>query len=507
MTNNRAMRPVLADNGPWPLHHSSAARAAEARALAQSAPHALMERAGLAVAKLALALAPHARCIDVVCGPGNNGGDGLVAARHLHAAGKTVRVALFGDPERLPADAAAALRAARAAGVPITDAWPAGTADVALDALLGLGARRAPTGAIAAAIARLNALRQREATAVLAVDLPSGLDPDCGTLLGTEAVRADATIALLALKPGLHTALGRDHAGAVWFDDLGVDAGVAGAPTAWLSPPARLPVRAHAVHKGSFGDVAVVGGAAGMSGAAWLAARAALAAGAGRVYASLLDRDAPRLDTAHPELMTRERWWEAPAATLERSTVVCGCGGAAAVALPLPRLLRHAGRLVLDADAFNAIAADAGLRDALAARSAPTILTPHPLEAARLLGTTATAVQADRFDAARRLAAETGAVVVLKGSGTLIAAPGRPPFVNPSGNALLASAGTGDVLAGWLGGLWSASVDAAAQVLAAAAVWQHGAAADRAAAAGRRAPLVAPALIDALQAGAGPATD
>jgi hydroxyethylthiazole kinase-like uncharacterized protein yjeF len=487
---------VAPDRGPWPLHDAAASRAAEAAALAGAAPHALMQQAGLAVARLALATAPHARTITVWAGPGNNGGDGLVAARHLHGAGKAVRVLLLGDERRLPADAAQALSVARDAGVAITAALDdiAGMpADLAVDALLGLGTRRAPEGHIAAAIGRLNG----GPAPVLAVDLPSGLHPDTGQPLGGMAVCAAATLSLLTLKPGLFTAAGRDHAGTVWLDTLGA---VAGGTTATLAGPPAWPGRAHAAHKGSFGDVAVVGGAPGMTGAAWLAARAALAAGAGRVHASLLDVQAPLLDAARPELMGRSRWWLSPPDVLAATTVVCGCGGGSLVREALPPLLSHAGRLVLDADALNAIAADSLLQSLLRARAGrgrPTVLTPHPLEAARLLAVKTADVQGDRVAAATRLAVRFGAVVVLKGSGTVIAAPGALPAINPTGNALLATAGTGDVLAGWTAGLWAQHGQAFEAAVAAA--WQHGHAADTAAAAGQRTPLRAADLIEAMR--------
>ena len=229
---------ITATGGPWPLHDAQASRAAEQRAQALHPPHALMERAGLAVARLALALAPHARQVLVCAGPGNNGGDGLVAARHLHLAGKAVRVQLLADPARLPADAARALSQAEAAGVAIhAGGVDSDGADLVIDALLGIGARRAPEGAIAAAIEAINA---RQAP-VLAVDLPSGLHPDTGALLGHAAVRATATLALLTLKPGCCTGHGRDQAGELWLDTLGV---AATPPSAWLTGPPHPPARA-----------------------------------------------------------------------------------------------------------------------------------------------------------------------------------------------------------------------------------------------------------------------
>ena len=503
------MRRLLASDlaADLPLHGTAASRAIEGDAQAGLPPHTLMRRAGTAVARLALAVAPHARHVWIAAGPGNNGGDGFEAAIHLLRAGKRVTVTFAGDAARLPPDARDAFERAREAGVAVVAATgtvadaPAGAArdgdppppaaspapsdlgpgDLAIDALLGLGVSRPPRGAVAALIDALNALP----CPVLAVDLPSGLDagtgqparggddaqeeraarhaggggPDTPDVPGgngtvepageagqaprsaptdaptapSRCVRARHTLALLTAKPGLHTGSGRELAGEVWLDDLGV--APSRAPDAWLTGTASVagvrPGRGHAAHKGSYGDVAVVGGAAGMSGGALLAARAAHAAGAGRVWLNLLDPLPVALDVARPELMWRDDWWrEIDDAALERTVVVCGCGGGEAVAAALPRLLDGTRRLVLDADALNAVARDAGLRERLAARAgrgAATVLTPHPLEAARLLGSDAERVQADRLAAARGIAERDGCIVVLKGSGTVIAAPGRVP--------------------------------------------------------------------------------
>lgn len=486
--------------GPWPLHDTSASRASEAAALGLTAPHALMEAAGLAVARLALArFAPLGR-VEVLCGPGNNGGDGFVAARHLQACGVQVRVRWIGDEARAPSDARAALQRARDAGV-VVEPWRCGPlapgTELAIDALLGLGSRRPPEGAMAEAIGVLAASQ----CPVLAVDLPSGLNPDTGQWLAEHGVRACATLALLTLKPGLFTGRGRDQAGEVWFDSLGA---TAVAPTAWLTGPPDAALHGpapHAAHKGSMGDVVVVGGAVGMTGAAWLAARAALAAGAGRVYTCLLDPAASPLDAERPELMARPGWWQEAPATLASATVVCGCGGGAAVREALPPLLGHAVRLVLDADALNAVALEPALQALLrvrASRGLATLFTPHPLEAARLLGTTAAAVQADRITAAVQLARRFECAIVLKGSGSLIAAPGTVPALNPTGNASLATAGSGDVLAGWAGGLWARHPQSPAASIGTAATWWHGHAADRHRAAGFTGPLRANDLIETM---------
>lgn len=450
-----------------------------------------MQLAGTSLARLQLALHPHARKVRVFAGPGNNGGDGFVAAAFLARAGRAVEVVFLGDPQRLPPDAAQALSLAQASGIPISSSLELTTdADLHVDALLGLGAGRAAEGSLAQAIRLINA----SAVPVISADLPSALSADTGIAPGGLAVRASATLSLLTLKPGLFTGAGRDHAGDVWFDDLGVDAGAADAELSAAPLPGTS--RPHASHKGSFGEVAVIGGAPGMSGAALLAARAALACGAGKVYCSLLDEGQAMIDIERVELMFRHRWWQSPPSVLANATVACGCGGGNAVAVALPPLLSHAARLVLDADALNAIAADtqcAALLVARARRGLGTILTPHPLEAARLLQSRSVDVQADRIRAAQELARRFQCVVVLKGSGTCVAAPEGLPVINASGNALLATAGTGDVLAGWTAGLWAQGAsprDAACQ-----AVWQHGRAADQAACDAQVRPLLADDLI------------
>ncbi|MDM0031121.1 NAD(P)H-hydrate dehydratase [Variovorax sp. J22P271] len=455
------------------LFDIAATRRIEQAAAAALPPHALMQRAGLAVARLAMAIAPQARTIWIACGPGNNGGDGFEAAAQLRARGFAPVVSCIGDDARRPADARASLQRARDAGVVFADAPPA-HCELAIDALLGIGAARAPEGQMLEWLRRMHA----GPVPVLSVDTPSGLDTDTGVLSFELPARAPALrlcLSLLTLKPGLFTAQGRDAAGEVWFDDLGLALG-AEAPVARLPGATPAASRPQSSHKGSYGDVAVIGGAPGMAGAALLAATAALSAGAGRVFVAPLDSGIAPIDPMRPELMFRRP----EALDLGLMTVVCGCGGGSAVAAVLPRVLAEAGALVLDADALNAIAGDASLQGQLLARQQAgrsTVLTPHPLEAARLLGTRTAQVQADRLGAAARLAARFGAVVVLKGSGTVVAAAGELPVINPSGNARLATAGTGDVLAGMVGARLAAGRPALAA--ASEAVWTHGDLADR----------------------------
>ncbi len=452
---------------PWPLHDVAAIRRIEQAAAAALPPHALMQRAGLSVARLALAIAPHAGPIWIACGPGNNGGDGFEAAAHLKQWGKAPVVTWLGDEARLPDDARAALQRARAADVAFA-ASPPQHWDLAIDALLGIGAKREPEGAMLETIARLNAA----GVPVLAVDIPTGLDADTGS--ASQAVRATHTLSLLALKPGLFTASGRDGAGTVWFDDLGVDASGEAATATLVAAPAPS-ARRHASHKGSYGDVAVIGGAPGMAGAALLAASAALHHGAGRVFVGLLDADAPTVAAGRTDLMLRT--WDS--LDLRAMAVACGCGGGEAVRPALPKVIGTAGALVLDADALNAVATDPQLQALLQARGrrgVPTVLTPHPLEAARLLSANTAAVQSDRIAAAGRLAQRFGCVVVLKGSGTIVAS-GNATRINATGNARLAIAGTGDVLAGMVAARLARGETAIEA--ASAAVYLHGLAADR----------------------------
>jgi ADP-dependent NAD(P)H-hydrate dehydratase / NAD(P)H-hydrate epimerase len=488
-----------------PLYDVAATQQIERQAAISLAPHTLMQRAGLSVARLALALAPHARRIWIACGPGNNGGDGFEAAIHLHQWGKAVVVTWTGLPSgkmESPPDAQASRARALAAGVPMANEPPPDF-DFCIDALLGIGARLDPQRAGSALMLQWLALMQASPAPRLAVDIPTGLDADTGSAppvaLNPDAIKLIAsharphwaggifTLSLLTLKPGLFTASGRDSSGQVWFDDLGITADAASAitqPSAWLlgadrASPAPRSHAAHASHKGSFGDVAILGGesagASHMTGAALLAARAALHAGAGRVFVALLGKATLNVDLQQPELMFR-----APEALdLTQQVVVCGCGGGDAVKSVIAKVLSTAPRAVLDADALNAIATDSQLQAQLQARhhrGYSTVLTPHPLEAARLAGSSAAQVQADRLAATRQLAERFQCVVVLKGSGSVIAAPGQPTFINASGNALLATAGTGDVLAGMIGAYLASGLSAFDA--ACSAVFAHGQSAD-----------------------------
>jgi ADP-dependent NAD(P)H-hydrate dehydratase / NAD(P)H-hydrate epimerase len=479
-----------------PLFGVEATRAIEQELASALPPFELMARAGAAVAQLARAVAPHAKRIWIACGPGNNGGDGLVAARLLHLLSRQrsdrgqVVVTLAGDPSSLPPDAARALSEAQAAGVVVSDT-PPDDFDLGIDALLGIGARGTPRALLAAQLTHMHAA----GCPVLAVDVPSGLMADSGTYSGPAPSVPAAprhTLSLLTLKPGLFTADGRDLSGTVWFDPLETPA-VHKTPQAYLyGQENRLVVPAHAAHKGSQGDVVVIGGqdlgltGAGMTGAAILAARAALHAGAGRVYLGLLsdDDDSVRWDPGSPEIMLRRVGLLTQSRHLmQDATVVCGCGGGTAVAPVLPALLSIARSLVLDADALNRIAEDAQLQELMRqrrSRSLCTVITPHPLEAARLLKSSTAEVMRDRLGATETLCESLGAICVLKGSGTVVQAPGEKPRINSSGNPALATAGTGDVLAGWIGAALAAGAhhDRPSICSVLSAVFGHGQLAD-----------------------------
>jgi len=378
-----------------------------------------------------------------------------------------------------PADARWALAGARAAGVAISAAPPASFDGYGwlVDGMFGIGLARGLDGVFATLAQRL-AARARADGHVLALDVPSGLDSDTGNVVGDgPAVRATHTVTFIAAKPGLYTGAGRDHAGAVTIAPLGVDADDPAA--AHLNAPALfarwLPARDFATHKGTFGTLAVIGGDTGMCGAPILAARAALLAGAGKVHVAFVGSGAPPYDPPHPELMLHAAERLAPDA-MDALSIGCGMGGSERARDLLQRALQAGVPTLVDADALNLVARDDALAATLAAHATPCVLTPHPLEAARLLGADTRAVQRDRLAAARALAARYAAVAVLKGSGTVIAAPDGRLAINPTGNAGLATGGTGDVLGGMIGALLAQRLPPYEAALA--GVYLHGLAAD-----------------------------
>ena len=411
---------------------------------------ALMERAGTAAAQLAATLAGDTgKDILVLAGPGNNGGDARVVAQRLKD--KFFRVEVVSDAGAIP-----------------RKSWA-----LVVDGLFGIGLARDITGEHAALVDYAN----RQRCPVLALDIPSGIHADTGRVLGS-AVRATHTVTFIALKPGLLTLDGPDHCGDIVVSDLSLPVTELAAPKAWVAEPGLfrnlLKPRPRNFHKGLAGSVAIVGGAAGMSGAALLAGRAALKMGAGKVYVGLLE-EGLSLDPAGPELMLRHPD-DVLGQDLDALVVGPGIGEGeraetlvgAALASDLP--------CVLDADALNLISESQDLRHACARRSADTLLTPHPAEAARLLAVQTADVQADRVKAAKILAANLNAHVVLKGNGSILVARDGHWFVNTSGNPGMASAGMGDVLAGILGALLAQRYSGESTLVL--GVHLHGAAAD-----------------------------
>lgn len=565
-----AVRPALSQSPAWVLDLATIRRL-EGRWLDETEPGELMACAGAAVARVAMAmwknLPAHAPVILLV-GPGNNGGDALVAGRILRRAGLAVWATGMPGLDTTPPeaeDARAAWEAWRADDQIIHGfeqvadwLWPDGDAPddddqdddvppaepaLIIDGLFGIGLARPLAGRVAELVRLVNRAR----VPVLAIDVPSGLDADRGAPVGdaeAPVMQARQTVTMIADKPGLHTGAGLRHAGRVWvaplsdlpleaelgaleaadgpadagewhgvpteaeaetdpddghnFDDSGMDDADADAPCpayedsfphdlpgVLLTAPlaaALLPARARDAHKGNGGDVLVVGGRLGMAGAARLAAQGAAGAGAGRVWIADDEADAPRdasgkarqpVDPLHPEIMRFV--WDADAALPGAAPVLvvgCGLGQDETAQQWLEHALASQAPLVIDADALGLLTE---------APEAPcSILTPHPLEAARLLGVSVADVQTDRPACARALAARFEAVAVLKGAGTVVAAPDGRLAINTSGHPVLATAGTGDVLAGTIAALLAGLLragcppDEAAWQAACAGVWLHG---------------------------------
>jgi ADP-dependent NAD(P)H-hydrate dehydratase / NAD(P)H-hydrate epimerase len=471
-------------------------RIVETQAQAALPAHTLMARAGEAAASFLheqitrdSSLEKAKQRVWLIAGPGNNGGDALVLATDLLKAGISVQVCM--PVEVKPDDARWALDAARAAGVPITSEPPASLDEFRwlVDGMFGIGLTR-PLDGVFASVARQLSQRAKARPrkgGVLALDVPSGLDSDTGTVIGNGngnndgvAVCATHTVTFIAAKPGLYTAQGRDLAGHVTVAPIGVD--TRARSTVQLNAPelfsAFLPSRDFATNKGSFGSLAVVGGDTGMCGAPILASRAALHSGAGKVHVALLGDGAPPYDPPYPELMLHPID-TLPLDSMDALAVGCGMGHSERAARVVQDVLPLDVPKLFDADALNLIAKTPALAADVTARGVqgdPCVLTPHPLEAARLLGSDVATVQRDRLGAARALAARFASVVVLKGSGTVIAAPDGRLAINPTGNAALATGGTGDVLGGIIGALLAQHVPRYEAALA--GVFLHGLAAD-----------------------------
>jgi NAD(P)H-hydrate epimerase len=457
--------------------------------------YTLMQRAAAATFRVLGDRWPHARTIGVLCGSGNNGGDGFEIARLARAAGLSVRVWQFGMPAAT-GDAARARQAWFADGGTVA-VWPDESGalahvDVVVDAIFGTGLSRPPAADVMEAIAAVASARAA-GSGVLAVDIPSGLAADSGAVLGA-AMTADVTVTFIGNKIGLHLGEGPERCGSIVFDGLG-------APMerfADLQPRARLmsdrdldavlPPRRRSSHKGDNGHVLIVGGDHGMAGAVLLAARGAMRAGAGLVTVATRAEHTAALTAAQPEIMFRAvSRAEDLAPLLARADVVAiGPGlGQAEWGRSLWAAASGFERLVVDADALNLLA-QAPLRND------GWVLTPHPGEAARLLGSDGRAVQADRIAAVCSLRERFGGVAVLKGAGTLVA--GATPALCRYGNPGMGVGGMGDVLCGIIAGLRAQGLDA--ETAACAGVLAHARAGDRAALGGERGMMASDLLAE-----------
>ncbi len=473
----------------------------------------LMENAGSAVARFVLSDYPHAERVGILCGKGNNGGDGFVVARKLVEAGRAVRVLLLSDPEELRGDAAvmfqnmvkslhpvnvAPLVVREASGLDSSDAAEVFAADVIVDAILGTGFRPPVSPLYAAAIARMK--MNASAAPIVAVDIPSGADADAmqpqsapgsGDVISNKA-RADAVVTFTAPRPA--------HVFATLTSGPTVIAPIGSPPEAiasqlglHLSTPVDfaplLAPRARAANKGSYGHVLVIGGSLGKAGAAAMAGFAALRAGAGLSTVATPKSVLAIVAAFHPELMTE------PLAETKHGTI-----SLQAVGLGLDALLEHKTvaigpgisrnsetaefvrtvvtrgdkSIVIDADGLNAFE---GAADKLTGRGRTVVITPHPGEMSRLTGMSIAEIQANRLDVARNFAREHELIVVLKGHRTLIAAPDGTVWVNPTGNPGMATGGTGDILTGMVAGLIAQHPQHALEATA-LAVLLHGLAGD-----------------------------
>lgn len=431
----------------------------------------LMKRAGIAAAEYIAKKAQPGLRVTILCGRGNNGGDGYVCALYLKEMGYDVTVVQVGARAPKSPEAQRALKAwENANGKLFFDPYQTEKADVVVDAIFGIGLSRALEGDELDAAMWFN---ERQALHV-SLDIPSGLDSQTGTWVGGRlGCRADHTITFLAGKPGLFTADGLDACGHVHIDNLGISIPLT---TSNLIEPVDfvhvLQPRKHNTAKHNYGKVGVIGGGSGTVGAALIAARSALFMGAGRVYVELLE-DNMRLDPFCPELMFRDR-----IDPKEMDAVVIGPG------LGFSELARRrvyecteiSGALILDADALTMIAKDEELLSKIAHRMGPTVITPHPGEAASLLGLSTKEIQADRLSRALDLSVLTGAVSVLKGAGTIVTQRSSLSWINPTGTSALATAGSGDALTGMIAAMFAQHYELITSVIS--AVYLHGAASE-----------------------------
>jgi NAD(P)H-hydrate epimerase len=448
----------------------------------------LMERAGKACFDMLVKRWPNAKRVAVLCGTGNNGGDGFVIARLLKEAGIEVAVYQAGDKQKIGGDALVARNALINAGVEIEDYKHGGLSqwDIIVDALLGIGIEGNVTGVWLSAIQAIN----RSGRPVLAVDVPSGLHADTGCVMG-DAVKSAMTVTFIGMKQGCFTADGPEYCGVIQFDDLSVPQEIYES----TAPSARrldtgfvtklLRKRPRNAHKGHFGHVLVVGGDLGMSGAVRLAAEAAARVGAGLVSIATRVDHAYQINLTRPELMCHAAEDTSDLAPLlEKASVVAvgpGLGQSDWAKDILAAVLETELPLIVDADALNLIAARlVRIPD----QKHNWVLTPHPAEAARLLECDVNKIQSNRFEAVMELHQRYGGAIVLKGAGSLVTSEDFSIDITTSGNPGMASGGMGDVLTGVISGLAAQriSLKDAAKI----GTFIHSEAADRAAKYGER---------------------
>ena len=455
----------------------------------------LMRRAGRRVFSESIQRWPETASLTVFCGPGNNGGDGYIVAALAMEAGLRVQLVQLGDPDRVSGDAALARSAFLDAGgaeIPLNDLLP--ETDLIIDALLGTGLERPLGDNYLEVVQWING----QSCPVVSVDIPTGINADTGAVMGG-AVQADLTITFVGRKQGMYTADAVDLCGELIFDDLGIPGDVyAKTPSSSLLMSrvnTRLMVsRKRNAHKGHYGHVLVLGGSSGMPGAVIMAGLAALRTGAGRVTIATHLEHASQIPLVHPELMCRAVSGPTDLHDLFEAADCMvfgpGLGTDSWATMLFNEMLTLQCPVVIDADGLNLLSRSGHGRG-------QWILTPHPAEAARLLGVTTTEVQADRFTAVSTISSRYQSVTVLKGAGSLVHLPDMT-WLCPHGNPGMATAGMGDILAGVIGGLLAQGLSR--EEAASLGVFIHATAGDRAAEQGERG-LMATDLLDYIRAG------
>ena len=466
-------------NKNTPIYLAGEIRKLEKLATSTSVPINLMEKAGLAAAEVVRdkLLTSEKNKVLVLAGPGNNGGDAFVVARHLQKWWFKVTLVFIGTPAELSSEAKNSMDAWTDAGgeilseVPIKKEWSA-----IVDGLFGIGLSRELEGPVYELVNVINHMN----LPVLALDIPSGLNSDDGRVCGA-AIHANITITFIGLKPGLLTHQGTEYSGEIILRNLDIDTSTLIEPQSWvldlpyiqqLLPPPR-PANSH---KGMFGSIGIIGGSAGMTGAALLAGTAALKLGSGRVYLGLITENILTFSPVQPELMFRSPHELFKLDHLNCLVIGPGLGMSADAYSWLECALKSSQSLVLDADALNLISVYPELANTLSNRNAHTVLTPHAAEAARILGISSTDAQNNRIETIKELVKRFNCYAVLKGAGSICMLPDEKYYINTSGNPSLSSAGTGDVLSGIIGALLAQGLTVKKALLL--SVYLHGAAAD-----------------------------